>query len=51
MENKEAIIVGASTENPYFTLSSGIRSRSMLFEFFSLSNDDLQEVIDRVKKR
>ena len=49
MENKEAVIVGASTENPYFTLSSGIRSRSMLFEFFSLSVEDLEEVIDRAK--
>ena len=50
MENKEAVIVGASTENPYFTLSSGIRSRSMLFEFFPLSTEDLEEVINRVKK-
>lgn len=49
MENKEAIIVGASTENPYFTLSSGIRSRSMLFEFFSLHVEDLEEVIERAK--
>lgn len=30
MENHQAIIIGASTENPYFSLSSGIRSRSML---------------------
>lgn len=50
MENKEAVIIGASTENPYFTLSSGIRSRSMLFEFFSLSVEDLEEVIEEQKK-
>jgi putative ATPase len=50
MENKEAVIIGASTENPYFTLSSGIRSRSMLFEFFSLSIEDLEEVLERAKK-
>lgn len=31
MENHEAII-GASTENPYFVLSAGIRSRMMLFD-------------------
>ena len=48
MENKEAIIIGASTENPYFTLTSGIRSRSMLFEFFSLNNEDLEAVLKRV---
>jgi len=49
MENKEAIIIGASTENPYFTLSSGIRSRSMLFEFYELNHEDLEDVINRVK--
>lgn len=50
MENKEAIIIGASTENPYFTLSSGIRSRSMLFEFFALHVKDLEEVLERAKE-
>lgn len=50
MENKEAIIIGASTENPYFTLSSGIRSRSMLFEFKSLDEEDLKQVIQRANK-
>ncbi len=50
MENKEAIIIGASTENPYFTLSSGIRSRSMLFEFFALHVEDLEEVLNRANE-
>jgi len=49
MENREAIIIGASTENPYFTLTSGIRSRSMLFEFFPLDDSDLEVVLKRVK--
>ncbi len=31
MENYRLILIGASTENPYFVLSQGIRSRSMLF--------------------
>jgi len=48
MENNEAIIIGASTENPYFSLTAGIRSRSMLFEFHSLSKDDLKKLIERV---
>ncbi len=51
MENQEAIIIGASTENPYFTLSSGIRSRSMLFEFFALSDEDLKELVSRVQSK
>ncbi len=49
MENREAIIIGASTENPYFTLTSGIRSRSMLFEFFPLDDLDLELILKRVK--
>lgn len=49
MENKEAIIIGASTENPYYTLSSGIRSRSMLFEFLPLDSEDLEILIQRVQ--
>ncbi len=45
MENRLAIIIGASTENPFFSLTGGIRSRSMLFEFFSLTDDDLREAL------
>jgi putative ATPase len=44
MERYDAIIIGASTENPYYTLTSGIRSRSMLFEFTRHSKDDLLDV-------
>ncbi len=50
MENNEAIIIGASTENPYFSLTAGIRSRSMLFEFKSLTYDDLAKLLQRVQK-
>jgi len=45
MENKFALIIGASTENPFFSLTGGIRSRSMLFEFFSLTDDDLRKAL------
>jgi putative ATPase len=50
MENNEAIIIGASTENPYFSLTAGIRSRSMLFEVKSLTTKDLEILVDRVQK-
>ena len=50
MERREAIIIGASTENPYFSLTNGIRSRSMLFEFFQLSDKDMQDVFKRVEQ-
>ena len=49
MENYRAAIIGASTENPYFTLSSGIRSRSMLFEFKPLSSEDFEKLLERVR--
>ncbi len=51
MERNEAIIIGASTENPYFTLTNAIRSRSMLFEFKKIDNDALRELFERVKSR
>lgn len=51
MENHQALIIGASTENPYFTLTSGIRSRSMLFEFKHLDKNDLIDVLDKVSKK
>ncbi len=47
MENRFALIVGASTENPFFSLTGGIRSRSMLFEFFSLTDDDLRDALKK----
>ncbi len=50
MENNEAIIIGASTENPYFSLTAGIRSRSMLFEFFPLDNGALSELVDKAQR-
>lgn len=50
MENYTAIVIGASTENPFFTLSSGIRSRSMLFEFKPLSFDDFDKLLTNVSK-
>ncbi|BCD59330.1 MULTISPECIES: replication-associated recombination protein A [unclassified Nitratiruptor] len=48
MEKEEALILGASTENPFFSLTAAIRSRSMLFEFKPLSDEELQELVKRV---
>jgi putative ATPase len=41
MENYSAIIIGASTENPHYCLTQAILSRSFLFEFKSLENDEM----------
>ncbi len=41
MEERRAIILGASTENPFFALTNALRSRAMLFELKRLTNDDM----------
>ena len=51
MENFDALFIGASTENPFFTLTSAIRSRGMLFEFKPLTENDLKKLADRQIKR
>ena len=51
MEKRLALVVGASTENPFFSLTGGIRSRSMLFEFLSLTVDDLTEAMQKAVKK
>ncbi len=47
MENNSVLIIGASTENPFFSLTSAIRSRSMLFEVKSISNEALEMLLSR----
>lgn len=50
MENYDAIIIGASTENPFFTLTSAIRSRSFLYEFLPFTYDELLNILNKVFK-
>ncbi|EOG2477981.1 replication-associated recombination protein A [Campylobacter upsaliensis] len=50
MENYRLILIGASTENPYFVLSQGIRSRSMLFHFKALGVEELDLLLKKVQK-
>ncbi|MDD5372750.1 MAG: replication-associated recombination protein A [Sulfurimonas sp.] len=47
MENNSVLIIGASTENPFFSLTSAIRSRSMLFELRYISNEALRELLNK----
>jgi len=49
MEEEVALVLGASTENPYFSLTNAIRSRSILFELKPLKNDELEEILNRVE--
>ncbi|MEO1953950.1 MAG: replication-associated recombination protein A [Campylobacterales bacterium] len=47
MENDSILLIGASTENPYFSLTSAIRSRSMLFELYPVRYDALKILLEK----
>ncbi len=47
MENNSVLIIGASTENPFFSLTSAIRSRSMLFELKNITDDALESLLNK----
>ena len=47
IENGSIILIGATTENPYFSINPAIRSRCHLFELQALNNDDIKEAINR----
>ena len=47
MEERAAIVLGASTENPFYTLTNAIRSRSLLCEFKPLQAKELEELLRR----
>ncbi len=51
MERYDALIIGASTENPYFSLTAAMRSRSLLFEFRPLEPKDLLKMLERVESK
>ena len=51
MENNSVLVIGASTENPFFSLTSAIRSRSMLFELKPITPEALQKLLDRAIKK
>ena len=48
MENNAALIIGASTENPYFSLTAAMRSRSHLFELKAVNKDEMQAYLTKI---
>jgi len=48
MENGDCIIIGASTQNPYYSLTAAFRSRSHLFELHPLKDEDLEKLLKEV---
>jgi len=51
MENNSALIIGASTENPYYSLTSAMRSRSHLFELHQIDDRALREHLFTILKK
>lgn len=51
MENSVCVVFGATTENPKFIVSSGIRSRMLLFEFKALTSQDLAELLEKIRAK
>ena len=47
IENGDITLIASTTENPYFYVYSAILSRSTVFEFKTLSSDDISEVLNR----
>src|SRR5512136_2458803 len=47
VENGTFVLIGATTENPYFEVISALVSRSRIFQLKPLSDDDLRRVILR----
>ncbi|STD26929.1 replication-associated recombination protein A [Enterococcus mundtii] len=47
LENGRIILIGATTENPYITINSAIRSRTQIFEVKPLDEEDIQLAIHR----
>jgi putative ATPase len=51
MEKQSALLLGASTENPYYTLTSAIRSRAHLFELYTIQKEEMEEYLERILKQ
>ena len=47
VEDGTIILIGATTENPYFEVNGALISRSIVFELKSLTKDDIKTIIKR----
>jgi len=50
VENGTVTFIGASTENPFFSIISALSSRSMIFQFFPLGKDEIREIVIKALK-
>ena len=47
VEDGTIVLIGATTENPYFEVNGALLSRSVIFELKKLSNEDIRELLKR----
>jgi putative ATPase len=47
METNQVLVIGASTENPFFSLTAAMRSRAMLFELHALDAAAMRTLLDK----
>lgn len=47
VEDGTLILIGATTENPYFEVNTALLSRSVIFELTPLMKEDIAKLIDR----
>ncbi|MDD6733855.1 MAG: replication-associated recombination protein A [Lachnospiraceae bacterium] len=47
VEDGTVILIGATTENPYFEVNAALLSRSLILELHTLENSDIEELIHR----
>lgn len=47
VEDGTIILIGATTENPYFEVNGALLSRSIIFELHSLQTDDIKRLLRR----
>lgn len=50
VEDGTIIMIGATTENPYFEVNNALISRSVIFELHVLSRDNIKNIIKRALK-
>ena len=47
MEDGTLILIGATTENPYFEVNGALLSRSIIFELKALEKEDIKKLLHR----
>ncbi|MBI5409089.1 MAG: replication-associated recombination protein A [Nitrospirae bacterium] len=50
VENGVVTLIGASTQNPFFAIIPALSSRSMLFQFFPLTEEEIKILLERALK-